>query len=429
MKITIIGTGYVGLVTGVGLAELGHQVFCVDTDPDKIKTLGRGEETFYEPSLGQLLRKNLKSGRLQFTTNLAVVINQSQFIFICVGTPSLANGSADLSYLKSAAASIKRLAKGGKVVVIKSTVPVGTNKMIAKMLNQNSAKLFAVVSCPEFLREGKAVSDFFNPDRLVVGATKESVAFKVINLFTKVKTHKLITDWETAELIKYAANAFLATKISFINEIANICERTGANVSDVAKGMGLDKRINPYFLRAGIGYGGSCFPKDITSLMHIATCQGYNFRLLKSVIEVNENQRKIFVDKINKVLGGVRGKTIAVLGLAFKDNTDDVRKSAAIGLVKQLDRLGAVLNCYDPQAMANAKKELPAGVKYGRSAYDILTAASAVVIATEWSDFTTLDWLKVKRLMKQPIIFDGKNLLDPKSLASLKFKYYSVGRP
>ena len=296
MKISIIGTGYVGLVTAVSLAELGHSVWAVNRTPAKIEKLNKGELIYYEPGLAPLLKKNLKRRRLYFTNDFAQAINNSDFVFICVGTPPLADGSADLSAVKTVANQISKTAKKNLIVINKSTVPVGTGQVVEKILKKNGNK-FEVVSCPEFLREGKAIYDFFNPDRIIVGATKQSIGYKVMNLFSKIQARKLVTNRETSELVKYAANAFLATKISFINEIANYCERVGADVDEVAKGIGLDKRINPYFLNAGIGYGGSCFPKDVKALKQHAGSNGYNFRLLKSVIEVNNQQRKLVIKK------------------------------------------------------------------------------------------------------------------------------------
>ncbi|MDP2586457.1 MAG: UDP-glucose/GDP-mannose dehydrogenase family protein [Candidatus Komeilibacteria bacterium] len=428
MKITIVGTGYVGLVSAVGLAELGHRVFCVDTDPQKIEILKSGRATFYEPGLDKLLKKNLANRRLSFTVSLAQVIDQSEIIFICVGTPPQPDGSADLTYVKQVAASIQTLSKQGKIVVTKSTVPIGTGAMLEQILNKKPGRVFEAVSCPEFLREGQAVYDFFHPDRIVVGADKQSVGFKVINLFSAVKTHKMVTSRETAELIKYAANAFLATKISFINEISNVCEKTGADVEEVAKGMGLDKRINPYFLKAGIGYGGSCFPKDVRALRQLSGGNGYNFRLLKAVIEVNNKQRQLFFEKIKKVLGSLEGKKIGVLGLAFKGNTDDVRESAAVDLIKKLVKAKAKVSCFDPQAVANARLVLNGRIRYCANAYETMEQADALIIATEWPQFAKLDFKKVKKLLRQPIIFDGKNLLNHQLIKKAGFSYYSVGR-
>ena len=436
MKITVIGIGYVGLVTGVGLAELGHTVYCVDTIKEKIDLLKKGQASFYEPDLEKLMKKNINSKRLMFSHSLAEVINKTDFLFICVGTPPQADGSADLSYIYSVADQIKKLANRSKVVVVKSTVPVGTNVKIQNLLSKSKKAKFSVVSCPEFLREGRAIHDFFNPDRLVVGSDNQKSAKAVADLFKKVsakggkanKIQKVITNKETAELIKYASNAFLATKISFINEISNLCDKVKADVSVVALGMGLDKRINPYFLQAGLGYGGSCFPKDVKALRQISGGHGYDFKLLKAVIEVNTKQRKIFMEKIERVLGDLAGKKIGLLGLAFKDNTDDIRESAAIDLAKYLVKAGASVKAYDAKAALNAKKVLGNKVVFAGSAYEAVKNVDAAIIATEWPEFAKLDWTRVKKLMKQPIIFDGKNLLDPEKMKRSKFDYYSVGR-
>ena len=428
MKITVIGIGYVGLVTGVGLAELGHTVYCVDTIKEKIDLLKKGQASFYEPDLEKLLKKNINGKRLMFSHSLAEVINKTDFLFICVGTPPQADGSADLSYIYSVADQIKKLANRSKVVVVKSTVPVGTNVKIQNLLSKSKKAKFSVVSCPEFLREGRAIHDFFNPDRLVVGSDNQKSAKAVADLFKKVKGQRVITKRETAELIKYASNAFLATKISFINEISNLCDKVKADVSVVALGMGLDKRINPYFLQAGLGYGGSCFPKDVKALRQISGGHGYDIKLLKAVIEVNTKQRKIFMEKIERVLGDLAGKKIGLLGLAFKDNTDDIRESAAIDLAKYLVKAGASVKAYDAKAAVNAKKVLGNKVVFAGSAYEAVKNVDAAIIATEWPEFAKLDWTRVKKLMKQPIIFDGKNLLDPEKMKRSKFDYYSVGR-
>ncbi|MFA6304871.1 MAG: UDP-glucose/GDP-mannose dehydrogenase family protein [Patescibacteria group bacterium] len=428
MQITIIGTGYVGLVTGVGLAQLGHRVFCVDTDPAKIATLKAGKEPFYEPGLTAMLKKNIKAKRLFFTVNLAEVVNNADLIIICVGTPAKPNGSADLTYVNQAALGIKEYCKTGKIVVTKSTVPVGNGKILEKLLNSGKIKSFKAVACSEFLREGKAIYDFFNPDRIIVGAVDKSAGLKVMSAFAKIKTNKMLTDRETAELIKYASNAFLAAKISFINEIANLCEKVGANVDEVAKGMGYDARINPHFLQAGIGYGGSCFPKDVRALKYMAEQHGADTKIIKAVLDVNANQHQLFLNKIKQVLGNLKGKKIGVLGLAFKNNTDDIRESVAIKLIKNLISLGAKVKAFDPKATANAKKVLLKGVLLADSSIDVFTQADALIIATEWPEFAKLDWLKVKKSMKQPIIFDGRNLLNKSNIVRLGFKYYSIGR-
>ncbi|MCX6785502.1 MAG: UDP-glucose/GDP-mannose dehydrogenase family protein [Candidatus Komeilibacteria bacterium] len=427
MKVTIIGLGYVGLVTAVGLSELGHQVFGCDTDPQKIASLKKGQVPFYEPGLDKLLKKNFKSGRLVFTANLAEIINQAPIIFICVGTPAAKSGQADLSYVESALKTIAQTAKTGKIIVIKSTVPVGTSEKFEKLLNPHGQK-FPFISCSEFLREGLGVNDFFQPDRIIVGATRRALALKVLNLFAKIKTIKFITNRETAELIKYTANSFLAMKISFINEIANLCEKVGADVMDVAWGIGLDKRINPLWLKAGIGYGGSCFPKDVWALRRIAENAGYDFKILKSVIEVNQRQSELFIKKIQGHFGQLNGLTIGVLGLAFKNDTDDIRDSVALRAIEQLVSLGVKVKAYDPLAMPNAKKFFAPKITLCHSAGEVFKNSRAVVIATEWPQFKNLPWQKFGRSLKERVIFDGKNLLDPATMEKLKFKYYSIGR-
>ena len=427
MKISIIGTGYVGLVTAVGLSELGHQVWAVNRTPEKIEKLKRGELIYYEPGLAPLLKRNLKRRRLHFTNDFALAINNSDFVFICVGTPSRKDGGADLSQIKYAAKQIVKSAKKNLIIIDKSTVPVGTGRLVKKILNKNHHK-FEIVSCPEFLREGKAMPDFFHGDRIVVGADSKKIAQKVMKIFAKLKCVKMITDLETAEMIKYASNAFLATKISYINEIANVCEKLGANVDEVARGMGYDRRINPYFLKAGIGYGGSCFPKDVKALKQIAVDINYNFRLLKAVTEVNNQQRKLVVKKAKEMLGNLSNKVVTVLGLAFKDSTDDIRESAAIDIVKWLSQAGAKVKVYDPQAGANAARKLKNLVQFCNNPYLALTASELLIIATEWPMFKDLNWLKVKKLMKKRNIIDGKNLLDVDKIKKLGFKYVGIGR-
>jgi len=428
MKIVVVGTGYVGLVNAVGLAELGHEVFGVDTDQKKINLLIKGHEPFYEPGLKKMLKKNLSQGRLTFTSQLTDVINQADMIFICVGTPPKRDGSADLTYVKSVSEAINRYAKSGKIIINKSTVPVGAGKILEEILNKKNGRFFQVVSCPEFLREGKAMHDFFHPDRIVVGAVKAADGQKVMELFAKIKAVKIITGRETSELIKYAANAFLATKISFINEISNLCEKVGADVQEVGRGMGLDKRIGLHFLQAGIGYGGSCFPKDVRALKQIAGGSGYNFRLLKAVIEVNNKQRKLFLEKIKKTMVNLSNKTVAVLGLAFKDNTDDIRESAALDIVKALQSFGAKVKVYDPQAMANAKLVLPKKTIFCLGPYAAVENSQAVVIATEWPAFADLNWPRIKKSMKGRTIFDGKNLLNREIIKKIGFQYIAMGR-
>jgi len=428
MKILVIGTGYVGLVTATGLAELGHQVTAVDIDFKKINKLKKGIMPFFEPALKPLVIRNIQKQRLFFNINLKNFLDKSQFIFICVGTPPKRDGSADLKYIKQVVRVIGQNIKESKIIINKSTVPIGTGLIIKKIIKKYFPGEINVVSCPEFLREGRAVSDFFHPDRIVIGSDNQKAIELVANLFKKIKTEKLKTTLESAELIKYAANAFLATKISFINEIANLCEKVKADVQIVATGMGLDKRIGPSFLKAGIGYGGSCFPKDIRALKQIAGGNGYHFRLLKAVIEVNYFQRLVILKKIKLIYPRLKNKIVCVLGLAFKDLTDDVRESAAIEIIKKLIKQGAKIQAFDPQAMINAKKVLNYRIKYCQNAYEACKNAQFLIIATEWPQFKKLNWQKIKHLMKNDIILDGRNLLDKQKIEKLGFKYIGVGR-
>lgn len=428
MKILIVGTGYVGLVSAAGLAELGHQVIAVDINQQKINKLRKGILPFYEPDLKKIVLKNLKNKRLNFINSINSSFDNCQCAFICVGTPPKKDGSADLKYIKSAALELGKKLNNYKIIINKSTVPVGTCKLIKRIIKRNYSGNFSIISCPEFLREGKAINDFFHPDRIIVGGDDNRAINTVIDLFKTVKTNKIKTTLETAELIKYASNAFLATKISFINEIANVCEKVGADVEEVALGMGLDKRIGQNFLRAGIGYGGSCFPKDVRALQQLAGGHGYKFKLLKSVIEVNRNQKLILTKKIKEFFTNIKNKKIAILGLAFKDNTDDVRESAAIDIIKNLKRRGALIQTYDPKAMKNAKKIFDSEIIYCPDPYKAVKGAQLLIIATEWPQFKKLDWRKIKKLMKNNIVLDGKNLLDKEKMIKLGFRYYAIGR-
>ena len=430
-KITIVGTGYVGLVSGACFADLGQEVICVDKDEEKINKLKKGIIPIYEPGLEKIVKKNIKAGRLSFSDNLAQSIKQSNIIFICVGTPPAEDGRADLSYIKAVAKEIGQNIQDSKIIVTKSTVPIGTGrKLIIGIIAQHWKGDFEVVSNPEFLREGTAISDFLNPDRIVIGVNSLRAEKALLKLYEDIDCPKVVTTLESAEMIKYASNAFLATKISFINEIANLCEKAGADVKEVAKGIGLDKRIGEHFLKAGLGYGGSCFPKDVKALRQMAGANGYNFRLLKSTIEANNYQRKRVLAKIRDIFPEkeIRNKTIAVLGLAFKNNTDDVRESAAMETIEKLGKLGAKIKAYDPKAMENAKKELNDNVKFCGSSYEAVKNAHLVVIATEWDEFRKLDWNKIKRLLKSAIIIDGRNLLDPIKMKKVGFHYIGIGR-
>lgn len=428
MKIAVVGTGYVGLMTAAGLAQLGHKIVALDINKEKINKLKKGHLPFFEPGLKKLVINNLNNGRLVFDISLNKYLEKIKYIFICVGTPPKKDGSADLRYVRSVAEHLGKTIKNYKIIINKSTVPVGSGVMIKSIIKKNYNGNFDVISCPEFLREGKAVWDFFHPDRLVVGGENQEAIEGVISLFNKIKTEKVKTTLETAELIKYAANAFLATKISFINEIANLCDKVKANIDDVALGMGLDKRIGSSFLKAGMGYGGSCFPKDVRALKQLAGGHGYKFHLLKAVIEINRLQKLVIIQKIKAVYNNLKNKRITVLGLAFKENTDDIRESGAMEIVKILKRKGAIISVYDPEAMDNAKKELDGVIKYCRDPYQACLKADLLIIATEWPQFKRLSWSKIKRLMKFNIIIDGKNLLDKDKMEKLGYKYYSVGR-
>ncbi len=435
MNIVMIGTGYVGLTTGLGFASLGHRVACVDTDASKVANLDLGEPPFYEPGLEEALREHQENGRIVFTTDLASVIDQADVIMVAVQTPPKSNGEAELSFLFSAADEIGRLLNHESLLVVKSTVPVGTNRRFLdrvrmKLVENHHAELaplIQIASLPEFLREGAALSDFRNPDRVVMGADDEVVFQTLERMHEGIKTIFLRTSIESAELIKVCSNAFLATKISFINEIANIAEGTGADVRDIAHGIGLDKRIGSQFLRAGIGFGGSCFPKDVHALKSYAGIHGYEFKLLSAVIEVNQRQRELFLKKIQKELHTLKGRKIGVWGLSFKPDTDDIRDSAAIYLVQQLVALGAEVSVFDPKAMENATRVLPDSVHYAPTAMDASTGADALVVLTEWPEFRSVSFSVLKEKMIDPIIFDGRNCLADLNLTELGFRYVGVG--
>jgi len=432
MNISIIGAGYVGLVTGASLAELGHTVTVMDIDEERIARLDRGIIPIHEPGLNRFIEKNTGDGRLSFTTSTEQAVRDADVHFICVWTPPQEDGTADLSAVRAAARALGRefsaQNKKDQIIVTKSTVPVGTGKMIQKIIREEFKGDYAVVSNPEFLREGQAVADMMHPDRIVVGSNNQGAAEVVLSLYEKIKAPALVVDLETAEMIKYAANAFLATKISFINEVANVCERVGADVDMVAEGIGMDPRIGKHFLKAGIGYGGSCFPKDVRALRQFANHEGYDFKLLKSVIEVNEQQRATVVEKLLRHLDDVRDKDILVLGLAFKAHTDDVRESAAIDIIRRLQKLGARVRAYDPLALINAQRVLDENVTYVRHPHDGSEGADAIVIATEWPEFRDLDWKLIKSKTRTPVLVDGRNLLNAQEMKKHGFKYEGVGR-
>lgn len=435
MNLVMIGTGYVGLTTGVGFAKLGHNVACVDIDAGKIARLDLGEVPFYEPGVEETLKTVLGEGRILFTTDLASVIAGADVIMLAVGTPPRSTGEADLTALFAAADQVGTLLDHEAVLVVKSTVPVGTNRRVLARVREamtaagreSLTSLVHIVSLPEFLREGTAMRDFFESDRIVIGADDRVSAQIVENLHEGIKAPRVHTSIESAELIKYAANAFLATKISFINEIANLADRVGADVRDIARGIGLDPRIGPHFLRAGVGYGGSCFPKDVAALEQLSGSNGYTFKLLSSVIEVNARQRDLFFKRILEELGGVKGRRIAVWGLAFKPDTDDVRESAAIDIAQRLCAQGAEVVAYDPKATENAKRVLAESVTFAPTAVDATMGAEALVVLTEWPEFRDVSFATLKDLMLEPRIFDGRNHLADLHLSDLGFIYRGVG--
>ncbi|PFB95597.1 UDP-glucose 6-dehydrogenase [Bacillus cereus] len=431
MNIAIFGTGYVGLVTGVCLSDIGHRVTCIDIDENKVAKMKEGISPIYEPGLDELMSKNIKENRLLFTTDCRQGIEEADVIYIAVGTPQQADGSANLRYIEQVALDIANNLKKDSIVVIKSTVPVGTNDHVKNLIQQNlkADVKISMVSNPEFLREGSAIHDSFYGDRIVVGAddAKTADVMEEVNKPFNVPVFK--TTIRSSEMIKYAANAFLATKISFINEIANICEKLDADVEHVANGMGLDKRIGTQFLKAGIGYGGSCFPKDTHALIQIAGNVEHDFDLLKSVITVNNNQQASLVEKVKSVLGDMKGKHVTMLGLAFKPNTDDMREAASIVIAKELVELGAKVVAYDPIAIENAKKVLPSEVVYASSVEAAITNADVALIVTEWDDIKTFSIEQYIELMKEPIIFDGRNCHGLDYIQKFDVDYYSVGRP
>jgi UDPglucose 6-dehydrogenase len=430
MKICVVGTGYVGLVTGAVFADLGNEVVCVDNLPDKISALEAGRMPIYEPGLEEMVARNVADHRLGFTTDLTAAVRRSVIVFITVGTPPGDDGRTDLRAVGAVARGIAEAMERYTVIVNKSTVPVGTGEFVRETIEryQQSPVPFDVVSNPEFLREGSAIEDTLRPDRIVIGAPTQQVAMTLLELYAPLERPMIITDVPSAEMIKYASNAFLATKISFMNAIANICELAGADVTQVTKGMGLDTRIGAPFLQAGLGYGGSCFPKDSDSLIHTAGTLGYDFALLRAVVDINRARAGHFVGMIARTMGALNTRTIAVLGLAFKPNTDDMREAKSIEIVGQLVEAGATVRVYDPVAMVNAKKELPTVVEYAESPYAAAQGADAVVLATEWNEFKFLDLDRLRGVMRRPVVFDGRNMWEPERMRRLGFEYHSIGR-
>lgn len=434
MKIGIIGTGYVGLTTGTCLAELGHQIICVDNDPTKLEKLNRGESPIFEPGLTDLIIKNKEAGRLNFTSEIGPTVKESEVIFICVNTPPKADGHADLKYVEKVARDIAQAINSDyKVIVDKSTVPVKTAEKVKETIlrySVNEAK-FDVVSNPEFLKEGTAVKDTMEPDRIVIGSDSEKATAVMLEVYKpltdKTKAPIKIVSVRSAELIKHGANTFLATKISFANLIAEVCEQAGADALEVLEAIGLDERIGRQFLNPGIGFGGSCFPKDIAAFKKTLEILGINNTFVETIEKINQQAIEKFLQKIEKELWVIDNKEIAVLGVAFKPNTDDIRNAPALKLIKKLKADGANIQAYDPQAMENAKKEIP-DIKYCNDPYQAVEKAEALVICTEWDEFKNLDLAKIKELMVTPIIFDGRNIFEPGKMKELGFKYFGVGR-
>ena len=430
MNICVVGTGYVGLVTGAVFADLGNDVVCVDNVPEKVTALKAGRIPIYEPGLEEMVARNMADGRLAFTTDLVTAVQRSVIVFITVGTPPKKDGETDLGAVEDVAREIGRAMERYTVIVNKSTVPVGTGEFVRDVIERNRRQPvpFDVVSNPEFLREGSAIEDTLRPDRIVIGAPNQQVAMTLLELYAPLERPMIITDVPSAEMIKYASNAFLVTRISFANAIANICELAGADVTQVVKGMGLDARIGPAFLQAGLGYGGSCFPKDADSLIHTAADLGYDFTLLRAVVDVNRERAGQLLAKIEKVLAPLDDKVIAVLGLAFKPNTDDMREAKSIEVVCRLVERGATVRVYDPVAMPNARRVLPAAVTYCESSHHAADGADAVALLTEWNEFKLLNLERLRATMRRPVVFDGRNLWEPERMRRLGFEYYSVGR-
>ncbi len=433
MKICVVGSGYVGLVTGACLADFGMHVLGVDKDVNKIEALKKGIIPIYEPGLEDIVEANVNAGRLHFSTDLAPAIREAKAVFIAVGTPSLPDGRADLTFVQQVAESIGDNLNGFKVIVTKSTVPVGTGQMVERIVRERSggAQEFAVVSNPEFLREGSAIEDFLRPDRVVIGARDQRAVDVMLEIYGPLKVAGVpfvVANVESAEMIKYASNGFLATKISFINEVAEICEAVGADVQVVARGMGLDDRIGPRFLNPGPGFGGSCFPKDTRAVAQIATDQGLRFEIIEAVLSANDRVQHRMVKKIERAAGDLRGKTVALLGLSFKADTDDMRESPAIPIVEGLVAAGALVRAYDPVAAEQARSMLPP-IEYCSDPYAAARGADLLVIVTEWNQFRALELAEIRNLLKQPLIVDLRNIYDPDRVAAAGLRYVSLGRP
>ncbi|MGQ9804625.1 MAG: UDP-glucose dehydrogenase family protein [Chlorobiales bacterium] len=434
-KIAVVGTGYVGLVAGTCFAETGNTVVCVDVVEEKVKKLSNGVITIFEPGLEVLFKRNLREGRLHFTTDLKAAVEQSEIIFLALPTPPGEDGSADLKYVLSAAKDIGKLLNGYKIIVDKSTVPVGTSEKVRAAVAENAKHEFDVVSNPEFLREGVAVDDFLKPERVVIGSSSPKAVELMKQLyepFVRQGNPILVMDERSAELTKYAANAMLALKISFMNEIANVCEKVGANVDMVRRGIGTDSRIGKQFLYSGVGYGGSCFPKDVQALIKTSEEHHYDFKILKSVEAVNYAQKHALIKKLETYFGGsenLKGKRFALWGLAFKPNTDDIREAPSLVVIEELLKRGASVVAFDPEAIENVRKLYDGKITFAASQYDVLENANALIIVTEWNEFRNPDFEKIKQALKEPLIFDGRNVYDVEKMKQLGFKYFSIGRP
>jgi len=429
MNVCVIGTGYVGLVTGAVFSDLGNDVICVDADNSKVEMLNSGKMPIYEPGLDEMVARNVEDMRLQFTTDIKRGVQHAEVIFIAVGTPPGADGEPDLTQVKEVARQIARYLDRYKVIVNKSTVPIGTGDLVREIIVTNRRRDvdFDVVSNPEFLREGSAIIDTLYPDRIIIGAPSQTVAMKLLELYAPLERPMLITDVTSAEIIKYASNAFLAAKISFINAISALCEVTGADILQVSKGMGYDRRIGEHFLQAGLGFGGSCFGKDVKALVHTFSKYGCDPGLLTSVLEINTVQPLRFVDRLKDSIGSLKGAQVAVLGLAFKPNTDDMRDAKSIDIIGKLLDEGAIVRAYDPIAMDNCRKLFPE-IMYCRNAYETVEDSSAVILVTEWDEFKNLDFERIKGMMKRPVIFDGRNICDPARMLRFGFEYQCIGR-
>lgn len=428
MTISIIGTGYVGLVTGAIFADLGHKVFCLDIDKQKIASLKNGEIPFYEPGLKELVKRNVDQKRLLFTTESREAIPKSKVVFICVGTPANGNGEANLSYLFSAVTEVAKHLKGYTLIAIKSTVPIGVEVELEKLISSSATAKYEFASCPEFLKEGSAIEDAQCPDRIIIGTKSKKAADLLLDLYKHMNGQRIVCDLRSAQMIKYAANSFLATKISFANAVANLCEKSQADAEVVLRGIGLDNRIGKAFLSPGVGFGGSCFPKDIAAFIKLAEKYGHSFDLLKAVESINQQQIDLFIEKVIKLVNPIKGKTLAVLGLAFKPNTDDIREAPSIKIINKLLKMGAKINTYDPVAANNARVVLENSVTFTEDPYIALKDADAMLVVTDWNEFKELDLEKARKIMKKPTIIDGRNIYDPIKIKQLGFIYQGVGR-